>query len=402
MLIWEISANKSPVQCADSDILSLKESYVSESEDKSSGNISLPGERLKSLDVFRGLTMFLLIGEGTRFFSAMSDPAFEGSLIAVIGEQFHHHPWNGLRFWDLVQPFFMFIVGVALPFAVANRRMRGASYGAVARHAVTRSLVLLLLGWGLYCIGPGKIVFRFQNVLAQLSVAYLIAFILMNRNWRIQLGCSFGLLALTEILYRSFSVAGYDQPFTPDANFGAYVDMLIGGELSGGHWVSFNAIPTAAHTIWGVLAGQVLMRTDRPARWKIGVLCAAGVLALAVGYGLDPVTPIIKRIATTSFVIVSGGWCLLALALCYWIVDVLKFRRGAIVFTIVGMNSLFIYLFAEVGGSGLVYRIVKPFSFALASWAGEPQAKLLTGVIVWATLWYLCYWLWRRRIFIKI
>ena len=92
----------------------------------------------------------------------------------------------------------------------------------------------------------------------------------------------------------------------------------------------------------------------------------------------------------------------MALAFCYWMADMRGIRRGTLFFKIVGMNSLFIYLFAETGGSRLVYRIVKPFSFALSSWAGEPQARLVTGLIVWAALWYICYWLYRRRIFIKI
>jgi predicted acyltransferase len=358
-------------------------------------------QRLLSLDLFRGLTMFLLIAEGARLFGVMTDVAFDGTVIGFIGTQFHHHPWNGLRFWDLIQPFFMFIVGVALPLSVAQREKRGDSYSKILRHVLVRSLVLLLLGWGLYCIGPGKIVFRFQNVLAQLSVTYLIAFLVMRRAWWFQIGCSLGILLATDLAYRYCSIDGYDQPFTQDQNLGAYVDMLISDELSGGHWVSLNAIPTAAHTIWGVLAGQLLM-SGATSRRKLMILFGAGISALAIGYGLDPVTPIIKRIATASFVLSSGGWCLIALAMAYWWVDVLKFRRGVTFFAIVGMNPLFIYLFAEVGGSGLIHRIVKPFSMAAFGWAGDLYAQMLTGCLVWALLWGICYWLYRNRIFIRI
>ncbi|RJP33231.1 MAG: DUF5009 domain-containing protein [Candidatus Omnitrophota bacterium] len=358
-------------------------------------------QRLLSLDFFRGFTMFLLIAEGTELFSKMIDPSFQGTWIAAIGEQFHHHPWHGMRFWDLVQPFFMFIVGVAIPFSVAKRMQRGDDYSRVLRHAIQRSILLLLLGWGLYCIGPGRITFRFQNVLAQLSVTYLIAFLMMNKSFRVQLIFSFALIGLTELLYRFFPVDGFNQAFEPGRNFGAYVDLLISGELSSGHWVSFNAIPTTAHTMWGVLAGQWLMSNRKPNQ-KVLYLFLIGLIGVVVGYALDPLTPIIKRICTSSFVIVSGGWCLLALAFSYWLIDVMKIQKWSIVFAIVGMNPLFIYLFAEIGGGEFLHRIPYPFLMALFGWLGELYAEMLVGLATWGMLWYMCYWLYKRRIFIKI
>ncbi|MBD3265693.1 DUF5009 domain-containing protein, partial [bacterium] len=312
-----------------------------------------------------------------------------------------HHPWNGLRFWDLVQPFFMFIVGVAIPFSVTKRLARGDDYSKLVLHAIQRSVLLFLFGWALYCIGPGKITFRFQNVLTQLSFTYLVAFLLMRRSVYTQLGVSFFFLLLTEIVYRTFWVEGFNQPFVPDKNFGAWFDLLVSGELSNGHWVSINAVPTAAHTIWGVLAGWLIM-SDRTPYQKIKIMVLAGIVGLAVGYALDPITPIIKRISTTSFVIASGGCCFLFLALSYWIIDVLKYQRWAVFFAIVGMNPLFIYLFANVGGANLLKKIVVPFSTALFSWAGATTASVITSFIVWGMLWYLCYWLYKNKIFIKI
>ena len=111
---------------------------------------------------------------------------------------------------------------------------RGDEHSQILRHAIQRAILLLLLGWGLYCIGPGRITFRFQNVLAQLSVTYLIAFLMMRRTFRAQLIVSFALIGLSELLYRFFPVDGFNQPFEPDHNFGAYVDLWISGELSGG------------------------------------------------------------------------------------------------------------------------------------------------------------------------
>jgi predicted acyltransferase len=173
------------------------------------------------------------------------------------------------------------------------------------------------------------------------------------------------------------------------------------GKLSQGHWVAINALPTTAHTMWGVLAGQVLKSGRLPLQ-KIKVLALAGLIGLVAGYALDPLTPIIKRICTSSFVIVSGGWCLLALAFSYWLIDVKGFRRGVLFFNIVGMNSLFIYLFTNTGGAEWFSRIAAPFTMGALKWAGDLNARIITSLVVWGMLWYLCCWLYRRRIFIKI
>ena len=361
----------------------------------------LTNKRLFSLDFYRGLTMFLLIGEGTHLFSLLVDPALKGTIIASIGNQLHHHPWNGLRFWDLVQPFFMFIVGVAMPFSFAKRWERGDSWALTFRHALQRSFLLLLFGWALYCIGPGKITFELWNVLAQLSVTYLIAFLMMRKTTKTQLLFTVGLLVLTELLYRFWPVQGFNQPFVPDKNFGAWMDLLLMGKLSGGHWVAINALPTTAHTMWGVLAGMVL-KSSRTDFNKIKILLIAGVIGVVLGYAMNPVTPIIKRICTTSFVIVSGGWSLVALAFSYWLVDVKKVHKIPKFFAIVGMNPLFIYIFVHTGGAGWLKDIVKPFTHGLFCWTGELAAQIITASIVWFLLWYICYFMYKRKIFIKI
>jgi predicted acyltransferase len=358
-------------------------------------------ERFLSLDFFRGLTMFLLIGESTLLYEHFRDPGLSGTLLHAIGTQLDHHPWAGLRFWDLVQPFFMFIVGAALAFSVAKREERGESQAETTRHAVVRAFVLLFLGWALYCIGPGRITFRFQNVLAQLGVTYAIAYFLMRRRPRTQIAWSFAFIILTEVVYRVFWVPGYNQPFVPDHNFGSWVDMLISGELSSGHWVAFNAIPTAAHTIWGVLAGQWLM-SGRTPRKKIALLAGLGAAGVAAGFALTVVSPMIKRISTSSFVVASGGFCLLALAFSYWLIDVRKFRKWAVFLNIVGMNSLFIYLFTESGGTSWVTRLVQPFTLGLLGWTGALSGAIVTSLAAWAVLWSMCDWLYRKKILIRI
>lgn len=345
--------------------------------------------------------MFLLIAEFTHFFSYLHDPSLEGSFIYAFAEQFHHHPWNGLRFWDLIQPYFMFIVGVAIPYSYSNRLRRGFTKTQISRHAFQRAFLLLFLGWALYCIDPGKIVFRFQNVLAQLAVTYIVAFLLMHKPARTQIIISLLLLALTELIYRGFWVEGFNHPFTPNENFGTWLDLQYGGADLNGHWVSFNAIPTTAHTIWGVLAGQLLMG-KKTANQKLKVLLIAGLIGVVAGYALNPVTPIIKRISTTTFVLASGGWTFLTLAFSYWLIDMRKKQQWSLFFRVVGLNPLFIYLFAHVGGADLLNSIVHPFSFLLFEWMGTLVANILTSAIVLFLLWYICHWLNKKKIYIRI
>ena len=363
--------------------------------------VKITSDRIVSIDVFRGFTMFLLIGEFTGLMGLLTHQSLEGTFVYSLGEQFHHHPWNGLRFWDLIQPFFMFIVGLSLPFAILNRQKKGDSKKQIFHHILKRSAILLFLGWALYCIGPGKITFYFQNVLAQIAVTYLIAYSIMNRSTTFQVIFSFGLLALAEGLYRFFPVEGFNHAFVINENFGAWLDMQYGGESTDG-WVSFNAIPTAAHTIWGVLIGKLLMGNKPPIR-KLRIMIISGLLLIAMGYLLDPITPIIKRIATSSFVIVSGGWSILALALLYWIIDILKLKGNwTLFFGVVGMNSLFIYLFSHVGGANFIEQIIHPFSFAIFGSGGVLFAQIMSSALVWVALWGICYWMFKNRLFIKI
>lgn len=363
--------------------------------------LTTENERILSIDFFRGITMFLLIGEFSELFGNLTNPYFDGTIVSFIGNQLQHHPWNGLHFWDLIQPFFMFIVGVSMPFSFTKRWNRGDSWKVTLHHTLKRSFWLFFLGWALYCIGPGVIGFRMTNVLTQLAVTYLIAFLLMRKAVKWQLIASFGMILLSYLLYQFWPVVGYNQPYVADHNFGTWFDVTITGQMNGGHWVSFNAIPTTAHTIWGVVAGMILMNEWTPMK-KVRTLFIAGLVGVVIGFALDPLIPIIKRICTPSFVIASGGWALIALALSYWLIDVLKLRKGTKIFAIVGMNPLFIYLFAHVGGNELIAKIYKPFVPLFFSWGGTLAIEIVVSSLVWFTLWYICYFLYKQKIFIRI
>ncbi|MEI7421243.1 MAG: DUF5009 domain-containing protein [Prolixibacteraceae bacterium] len=359
-------------------------------------------ERVTSIDFFRGFTMFLLIGESTRLYSHLL--SMNNGFAQFVGNQLHHHEWHGLHFWDLIQPFFMFIVGASIPFAVANRRKKGATEKSIMLHAIQRSLLLLLLGWALYCVGPGKIVFRLQDVLAQLSVTYLVAFLIRDKSFTFQVSLTLIILLFIDLAYRFFPVEGFNHPWVVYENLGSWVNNKIEGVDKASPWASLNAIPTIAHTVWGVLCGKLLM-SNKPAIQKIKFLLIAGISALVIGYTIDAldITPIIKKIATSSFVFVSGGYAILALTFSYWLIDVKKiFVNGSLIFRIVGMNCIFIYLFFEVGGATFVSKIWIPFTTALFTWGGGMMVNVMTSMAVWCSLWYMCYWLYKNKLFIKI
>jgi len=165
-----------------------------------------------------------------------------------------------------------------------------------------------------------------------------------------------------------------------------------------------NFVSTTAHTVWGVMCGKLLL-SDKTQLKKIHTLLIAGVAAMLIGYTLDGlgITPIIKKIATSSFVFVSGGWAIVVLAACYWLIDVSKkFTVGSKMFIIVGMNSIFIYLFFSLGGAGLVHRCIAPFSELFFSWAGKQIVDVITSLGIWAALWYICYWLYQNKVFVKV
>jgi predicted acyltransferase len=360
-------------------------------------------ERILSVDFFRGFTMFLLIGESTELYNHFQSIQ-NSSIMHFLATQLSHHEWNGLHFWDLIQPFFMFIVGVAIPFAVANRKKKGDTDKQILLHALKRSALLFFFGWALYCMDPGKIVFRLQNVLAQLSVTYLVAFLIMKKSISFQLIFSLAVLLIVDLAYRYFPVEGFNHPWVPYENLGAWANNKIEGVDKASIWASINAFPTIAHTVWGVLAGK-LLQSERSASQKIRILLIAGIAGLVIGYGLDwlNITPIIKKIATSSFVFASGGWSVLALCFSYWLIDVRKkFTSGSRFFVIVGSNCIFIYLLFSVGGAEVIRRFFAPFTNTLFGWGGEITAGIIASLLTWAALWYICYWLYKNKLFIKI
>ncbi|MBN1291097.1 MAG: DUF5009 domain-containing protein [Candidatus Latescibacteria bacterium] len=351
--------------------------------------------RLVSLDAFRGFTMILLVsgGFGIRYLTDYPGMGF-------IARQLTHHQWNGLYFWDLIQPFFMFIVGVAMPFSFAKRWERGETWNQTLLHVVRRSVTLFFLGVILHCSYSDKLVWELWNVLTQLSFTYLIAFLFMRKSIRTQIIISLAILLANYLMYRFIPLPGVTDPWMKDHNLGAFMDKILMGKINpGGGWVTINFIGSTAHTMWGVVAGLVL-KSSREEKEKIKLLVIGGIIGVVLGLALDPITPIIKRICTSSFIIISGGFSLLALALFYWIVDVKGYKKWTWFLVVVGMNPIFIYMFSNLLGSWL-RNFVGIFTMPFLGPLGEP-GNFIHQNLVLLVYWYLAYWLYKRKIVIRV
>lgn len=365
-------------------------------------NLTLNG-RLASLDFLRGLTMVFLTLESTLLFEHLV-PVFQGTWGARIMNQFFHHPWHGLHFWDLIQPTFMFVAGVAMAFSIRKQK---------ETHTWNQRFVRILkrcgwlFFWGVldYAVRKNGLSFELWDVLTQLSFTTLVAFLIMEWPVVMQLGVSFLCLLIPELLYRFTHIPGFDQPFTDQHNFGNYIDLILMNKINPGGWVAINCISTSCHTIWGVLAGRLLI-SDRNPGEKMKWLLISGVILLFLGFGLDlsHITPIIKRIATSSFVLASGGYCLLFLATCYWWVDMKNHRTKLMFFNLFALNSIFIYLFFEIVGdrwfTGYILTITNGL-FGMIHFPAIPAA-ILGSLVVFALEAGLLYFLYRKKIFFKV
>lgn len=363
------------------------------------------GVRLASLDFYRGVVMVLLMLEASGLYEYARTLSNPDSFIHTLGIQFDHATWHGLHFWDLIQPAFMFIAGTAMAFSLTKQTAKGSSWGQQAKHALRRSWWLFFWGVFDYAVRGDHLSFELWDVLTQMSFTMLVAFLIFRWKPAYQILFSIGLLVLTEFLYRFIHIPGFDQPFTDQHNFGNYIDTILMSKVNPGGWVAINCIPTAAHTIWGAVAGKWLL-TRKGTRDKIKPIIILAILTLIAGYGLDilGLTPIIKRIATSSFTLASGGWCLLALAFLYFWIDVLNHKKFLSFFTIVGMNSIFIYLFFEI----VVHRWLFDYSNTIVNGVISPIGLSNTVILIISALtlfmvqWYLCYWLYKKKIFFKV
>ncbi|WP_018616874.1 acyltransferase family protein [Segetibacter koreensis] len=360
-------------------------------------------KRLVSLDFVRGLTMVLLTLESTELYAHLHH-ALEGTAGEHVMNQFFHHPWHGLHLWDLVQPVFMFVAGTAMAFSIKKQREH-ATWGHTFTKVLKRSGWLFFWGVLDYAVRKNGLSFELWDVLTQLAFTTLVTFLIIDFPVSIQLGVSILCLLLPEFLYRYTHIPNFDQPFTDQHNFGNYMDLVLMNKINKDGWVAINCISTSAHTIWGMMAGQLLL-SNKTYSEKMKYLLITGITLLILGFGLDGsgITPIIKRIATSSFVLASGGWCILFLAVSYWWIDIRQHQKNLFLFMIFGMNSIFIYLFFEIVGArwftGYVFDITNGL-FAIIHFP-KIAAEILGSLVVFALEAGMLYFLYRKKIFFKL
>jgi len=363
------------------------------------------GQRLLSLDFLRGLIMVaLMIGE-TGFFQKLYQ-AFHNSFTQMLSIQFEHSEWHGLTFWDVILPAFMTMAGTAMAYSYKKQQQVGYSLKQSFLKVLKRSFWLLFWGILIYSVRGQHLNWQLSNVLTQLAFTTLIAFSVINKPVWFQFTVTLLCLLIPEILFRLIHIPGFDQPFVEFHNFGSYINKILGIKIDSEHKTNFiNFIASGAHTTWGLMAGQLLL-SAKSANQKFKYLVSFGLLAILTGLTLDltGITPMLKWISTSSFVLVTGGMTLVIFAICYEWIDVRKHQNYLRFFTIVGMNSIFIYLFFIFIGDKWLNGYMEILCSQLLNFANVPLAvgAALSCIVVFILEWYLCYYLYKKKIFFKI
>jgi predicted acyltransferase len=349
------------------------------------------GERYIALDAFRGFIMFLLASGGLGFGALQNDPTY-----GRVASWFEHVDWTGAVFWDLIQPSFMFMVGVAMPFALAIRAAKGATPRGNLKHVATRALKLILLSQFLIIAADRQPHFQLINVLAQIAFTYFLTYLIIQMRFRWQVVAAAGLLAFHSALF--FLFPGPTGAFSKEGNIGAVIDKALLGYNYEGYYVTISFISSTVTTLFGAWVGM-LLRMEKPLMDKLRILAVSAVAAFAGGLALSLVIPNVKRLWTASWTLYSTGWVLLMMLAFILLIDVAGYRKIAFPLIVVGMNSIFIYS-AGFLIRGSIDHMVGSFTGGYKFiGALAPVAQSCTVLLV---LWYLCYWLYKRKIFIKV
>jgi heparan-alpha-glucosaminide N-acetyltransferase len=349
-----------------------------------------PAERYLSLDAYRGLIMILLVssGFGIRFLT--------GPFWAPIAAQFDHVKWEGVRFWDLVQPAFLFMAGVAMPFALARRIEHGASFASNLGHVLVRAIKLILIAQMFTVVQTSQVRFGLLNVLDQMAFCYVICFLLMQLSVRWQVVGSALLLAGHTALFHLFP--GPQGPFSMTGNIGNLIDLAVLGRVYEGNYASINFITSAVNMMFGVWVGYIMM-SRREMLAKIRLVAGIAAIAIATGLALSPFIPLVKRIRTASFNLYSTGLVMLLMLPFVWLVEIKGLKNLAFPLVVVGMNSIFVYVVSQLIKRS-IYRSIGVLAGNFA-WLGiyAPVAQWCATI---AVVWYACYWLYRRKVFFKV
>jgi heparan-alpha-glucosaminide N-acetyltransferase len=406
--------------------------------------------RLASLDAYRGFIMLVMASGGFGFAEVAKKHFPDNPWWNLLGYEFDHVAWTGCAFWDLIQPSFMFMVGVAMPFSHASRVLKGQSPAKIGAHVIYRSLVLILLGIFLSSNGASQTNFTFVNVLTQIGLGYAFVYLLLGRSFTFQLLVLLAILGGYWYLFfqqpvqdpgyailtsaardRDLWFSGLFAHWNKNANFAAEFDQWFLNLFprskpfyyNEGGYQTLNFVPSMATMILGLMAGELLRSLRRP-MGKFLLLVGAGAICLAIGLVLDAtVCPSVKRIWTPSWAIFSAGWVFWILACFYLIIDVIGFRLWAFPLIVVGMNSIAMYCMSQLLGGRNAW-IRKTLSTHLdwgyqaltgktppdSIWQsdfgphlfGGTYGPIVQSVAVLSVLWLICLWMYRRGIFLRI
>jgi predicted acyltransferase len=360
-------------------------------------------ERLMSLDALRGFDMFWIIG-GESIAHAAAKLTGWAWLVWLSG-QLEHPEWHGFKFYDLIFPLFLFLAGVSMPFSFEKRLAHGATKALLYRHVIVRGLLLVFLGM----IYNGLLRFewpdtRLPSVLGRIGLAYLFAgLIVLNTGPRGQFGWAVAVLVAYWAALR----------FIPNPEFGA-------GDLSPGHtltdWIDrtlipgklyrgdrdpeglLATVPAIATCLGGVLTGHLLKSVRYGNYAKIGMMTLAGLSCIALAYLWDYEFPINKNLWTSSFALLCAGWSLLFLSVFYLLIDTWRLRAWALFFVVIGANSIFIYMARRMVDFGYTAH----FLFDGLLRHSGPFQPLFWAMAVVFVEWLLLYFLYRRRIFVRV
>jgi heparan-alpha-glucosaminide N-acetyltransferase len=371
----------------------------------SATNQSLSG-RLMSLDAYRGFIMLAMVSAGLGTSQLRGDPTWGG-----LANQLEHLKWEGCTFWDLIQPSFMFMVGVAMPFAFARRKEMGESWTLQFLHVIKRCILLCLIGIAMDSFAKTVVTVQFIRVLQQIAIGYFIAFLVLHLGPKGQALAAFALLALHTFAFWSYSGSEAWSWANRESNFGRELDRrmhaffvglgyLQAMPLSSGHYVTFNAISSAGTILIGVLAGELLKCSWSPGR-KALILAIDGAILFGTGELLRLCgLPQVKRIWTASFALYAAGWTCWMMCVFYVVIDIIGWRKWAFPFVVVGVNSIFIYVSAGIL-NGTIRDLLKPVTYYQLRDLG-PWAPVVLATLVMCVQWLLCLFLYRQRIFFKV
>ncbi|MDC0314246.1 DUF5009 domain-containing protein [Verrucomicrobiales bacterium] len=359
--------------------------------------------RLLSLDAYRGLVMFALATGGLGL-AKVAGRLPDNEFLQFLKFHVSHPEWNsqfkmvGFALWDMIQPAFMFMVGVSMPYSYEKRQKLGHSFGKQLSHAWIRAILLILLGVFLQSRGKSETFWIFTNVLSQIGLGYGFLFFLVGKAVRTQV--IVGLVILVGyfllMLPRGFE-NGYSMPQLFDLWF---LNLFPRAKVFEGHsYATLNFVPAFVTMLMGLMCGQLLKNDNFSAMEKLRRLASAGAVCLVAGLLFATVCPIVKKLWTPSWTLFSGAYVIWLLAIMYWVIDLKGWKRWTFFFVVVGLNPLAMYFMGmqmKAWTLGIFKTHLPDILFA-GTWG-----PFVSGLMIALFFWLILWWMYRNRVFIRI